>query len=569
MQFKRTGSRSEYEGTQFARRVRLLTLVLGECATAEGKYLDQIANGLWLTCEESFWGATAHLGAQKAGVDLPDTAEPYVDLFAAETAATMGWIVYLLEEELTSFSPLLVPRVRREAERRVLDPALARDDFWWMGLGQKPRRLNNWTPWIDSNWLTASLLLEEDAALRRQAVAKICRSADRFLADYSPDGACEEGPNYWQRSAASFFDCCWTLVSAHHGAGKAILRDPFLKAMGGYIVAAHIAGNQYVNYGDAHVTDAPAPDVMYRFGKAVDDPALAQFGASEAATRGLAGSPGILDKALEQVSALGSLSRALAAVMSTAEVAASPRHEALVRDAWYPNLQLMTARLRDGSSDGFYVALQAANNGRPHGHNDSGSFLVYHNGAPVFIDVGVGAYEAKTFSAERYTIWTMQSAFHNLPTINGVMQHEGSAYQAVGLGYTASDTSASVRVDLAPAYPKQAGVRQWRRELTLDRSSNAVHLREEFLLEKEVSVVLSLMTPRLPTLQPGSILLHMDGKPNVQLTYQHKLLDATVEKIPLTDASLKHSWGENIYRLQLTSARPVVKADWSLQLSTT
>jgi hypothetical protein len=568
MQFKRTGSRAEYESTQFARRVRLVTLVLGECATAEGKYLDQIANGLWLTCEESFWGATAHLGAQKAGVGLPDTAEPFVDLFAAETAATMGWIVYLLEQELTSFSPLLVPRVRREAKRRVLDPALARDDFWWMGLGGKPRPLNNWTPWIDSNWLTASLLLEQDPALRGQAVAKICRSADRFLADYSPDGACEEGPNYWQRSAASFFDCCWTLVSAHNGAGKPVLQHPFLKAMGGYIVSAHIAGNQYVNYGDAHVNATPAPDVMYRFGKADGDPVLSGFGALEAATRGTAGPSSVLDTALEQVSGLGSLSRALAAVMCTAEMAAVPRHQALLRDAWYPKLQFMAARLREGSSDGFYIAMQAANNGRPHGHNDSGSFLVYHDGAPIFIDVGVAAYEAKTFSAERYTIWTMQSAFHNLPTINGVMQHDGRAYQATGLAYATSDTSASVRVDLAPAYPTQAGVRQWKRELTLDRSRNAVHLREEFVLEKESPVMLSLMTPRLPTLQHGGILLHIDGKSNVLLTYDPDNLNASVEKIPLTDASLKHSWGENIYRIQLTSARAIAKADWSLHLST-
>src|ERR1039458_9780307 len=77
-----------------------------------------------------------------------------------------------------------------------------------------------------------------------------------------------------------------------------------------------------------------------------------------------------------------------------------------------------------------YFAVLAANNGRSHSHNETGSYIIYQDGQPVAIDVGVEAYTAKTFSPERYTIWTMQSAYHNLPTIGGVMQHDGVKFQA-------------------------------------------------------------------------------------------------------------------------------------------
>lgn len=43
-----------------------------------------------------------------------------------------------------------------------------------------------------------------------------------------------------------------------------------------------------------------------------------------------------------------------------------------------------------------------------HNHNDIGQFIVYADGKPVIIDVGVETYTAKTFSERRYEIWTME-----------------------------------------------------------------------------------------------------------------------------------------------------------------
>ena len=562
LEFTRNGNRTRFETISFGRRNRLGDLVLAECIANTGKYLDQIANGIWLICEESFWGVPAHLGAQKAGVGLADEAEPIIELFGAETSATVGWVAYLLEQQLNTVSPRIVERIHMEAKRRILDPYFSRNDFGWMGLNGKPHSLNNWNPWINSNILTANLLLEKDPQRRQAMVTKICHSVDEFLADYSPDAGCEEGPGYWARSAGSFFDCCSTLVSAHADQGTAVMQHPFTRAMGHYICNVHIAGDYYVNYGDAHPHDVPPPDLTYRFGRATGDDMLAQFGAFDAKEHGTSSKGAALSRAIiTDRGGVASLSRTLARVMVADEISVAPAHDALPRDTWYPHLGLMTARQTEGSASGFYLASQAASNGRSHSHNDSGSFIIFHNGLPVFIDVGPEAYTATTFSKDRYTLWPMQSAFHNLPTIGGVMQHDGDSYRASELHYDNSDAAASFRANLATAYPKEAGARRWIRTLTLDRSKSLVAISEDFALDKPADVTLSLMTAVAPVIQPDGVRI---GR--TLLSFNLAELKPSVEKIAVTDDQMRRSWGDTIYRFKLNSAAPVAKAAWKLEL---
>ena len=151
---------------------------MAECVEAKGRFADEIANGVWLICEESFWGVPAHLSAQRAGVGLPDVAEPIVELFAGETASLLAWTAYLTGPRLTAVSKLIPERIRLEIDRRILSPCLTRDDFGWMGFTGKP--LNNWTPWICSNWITAALLTEFDETRRQAAVSKSAALARQF-----------------------------------------------------------------------------------------------------------------------------------------------------------------------------------------------------------------------------------------------------------------------------------------------------------------------------------------------------------------------------------------------------
>jgi hypothetical protein len=227
----------------------------------------------------------------------------------------------------------------------------------------------------------------------------------------------------------------------------------------------------------------------------------------------------------------------------------------------------MTAREKAGTTAGMYVAVLASNNGRSHSHNDTGNFVIYQDGQPVTIDVGVETYTAKTFSPQRYTIWTMQSAYHNLPTVGGVMQHNGVEFQATDRKCSTDDERATVSFNIATAYPKEAGIKSWIRTVTLDRVRNRVVVEEDFELANSVPITLSVMTPRIPTAGgQGSINMALasgDGKA-AKLKFDGAALSPDIEKIALTDVHLREDWGEQIYRILLKS-QPVAKGKWSYE----
>jgi hypothetical protein len=558
LDFKRNGNRSRFEADSFGRRAMLQRLILAECLEGKGRFVDEIVNGVWLICEETYWGVPAHLGAQKAGEGLPDVSDPIIELFSAETAQMLAWTNYLLGPQLDRVSPLVNQRIKIEVERKMLKLARERNNFTWMGLGgpQAEHRLNNWNPWINSNLLVTNLILEDDPKLRIAETVRIARSVDAYWNDYWPDAAEEEGPGYYSRSVLSLFDVIWALESATGNATK-IFANPFLDAMGRFILSAHIAGDDYVAYGDAPRRAAPSGDVLYRFGKAVHDDELKAFGAFYAEKDGWNAQGAGLERALHEN--MTSLLRSLPAVLDATEVRAAKKQDVLLRDAWYPDFGLMTAREKACSTDGMYVAVLAANNGRSHSHNDTGNFVIYLDGQPVAIDVGVEQYTAKTFGRDRYSIWTMQSAYHNLPTVGGVMQRNGVEFEATDRKYETNDQHATVSFDIAKAYPKEAGIKKWVRTVTLDRKRDIVAVTEEFELERAVPVSFSVTTPRLATTNGHRVTMNLaEGNGRAcSLIFDATQLTPKIEPIPLTDTVLRESWGEQIYRVLLKTRGPV------------
>ena len=112
---------------------------------------------------------------------------------------------------------------------------------------------------------------------------------------------------------------------------------------------------------------------------------------------------------------------------------------------------MMAARERPGASEGLYVAAWGGHNAQSHNHNDVGNVIVFADGRPLLVDVGVGEYTAKTFSPQRYDIWTMQSGWHNLPAINGADQRDGASFRARDVAFVATPSAARFSLDLAPA----------------------------------------------------------------------------------------------------------------------
>ena len=550
LQFIRNGNRSNYDAINTRQREKLATLVLAEVFENEGRFLDDIANGIWAISEQTFWGSTAHLGMQRAGNGLPDVTEPVVDLFAAETAALLAWTDYLLGDRLDAVSPLVRKRIRAEVDRRILTPALARDDFWWMGFGER-KNLNNWTPWIDSNWLAAVLLLEADPRRRVAAVYKIMRSLDNFINIYPDDGASDEGPGYWDRAAASLFDNLELLRGATSDKVD-IYGSPLVRSMGQYIYRVYIKDQYFIPMGDASAKITPDAELVYQYGKRIGDPVMQGFGALLAQRRGpyhpRSSSPG----------------RILPALLIAKEIATATAAEPLPGSVWLPDLQLMAARSTPNSGAGLYVAAWGGHNGQSHNHNDVGNVIVYGDGKPVLIDVGVETYSAKTFSAQRYEIWTMQSAYHNLPTINGVMQGAGREFQAKDVSFNETANRVTFSADIAAAYPAEAGVRRWQRRVTLDRKTPAVELEDRYdLTQWKEPVRLNLMTPlHVDTSRPGEV--RLGGR--YVLTYDAGKVTAAVEEIRVSDERLRSVWGDGLERLVLTPRGTALRGAYRVTL---
>jgi hypothetical protein len=560
LDFVRDGNRSRYEAVSFSRRQQLWELVIGECVEGRGRFMDDILNGVWAICEESFWGAPAHLGAQKRGEGLPDMTEPIVDLFAAETGMLLAWTDYLLGDALDAISPLIRERIRYEIRRRILTPNLERDDFWWMGL--QGQMVNNWNPWICSNWLTAALLVENDPARRIQAVAKIVRCLDQFLNAYPKDGGCDEGPGYWDRAGGSLFDCLELLASASNGKID-IFSRPLVREIGRYIGRVHIAGRYYINFADAAARFEASASLIYRYGRSIRDKEMEGFGAYLAGYQGL-GKDSVYGS-------FGGLGRILPALFSLTDLLKVEPREPLARDFWLPELQVMGARSIENSRDGLYLAAKGGHNAESHNHNDVGNFIVYADGKPVLIDIGVETYTAKTFSSSRYEIWTMQSAYHNLPTINGVMQKEGRPYRASDVRYEADAGRVVFELDIAKAYPPEAAVKSWKRSLTLERGRRIL-IAETYELESvRRPLALTLMSWRKPSvLADGRIRLDFpepspDSKP-LHIVFDKNFFEAGVETISLRDEKLRASWGETLYRILLTARQTPVKGRFEIRI---
>jgi hypothetical protein len=124
-------------------------------------------------------------------------------------------------------------------------------------------------------------------------------------------------------------------------------------------------------------------------------------------------------------------------------------------------------------------------------------------------------------------------------------------------------------MNLAGAYPVEAAVKRWVRDITLHRDTDSIILSERFELQGPRPVTLTWMTPRLPTTSTrGSVVLSNSRTPGstVILQYDPDVLTPKVEPIELKDEGLRRSWGARIYRLLLVTNAPVASGDWNITI---
>jgi hypothetical protein len=554
--YRRTGNRVRYETPYFERRGRIGLLVVAECVRGDGRHLDDLLDGLWAVCEETSWCIPAHSRTRRfAGSALPDPSEPVVDLFAADTASTLAWAAYLLRPELEREAPVLLSRITDQVRSRLLD-VYASDDSWPWLWGDPERGPNNWNPWIHANLLASALLLEEDRHRLASMVIRVVRGLDAFLEGYGPDGGCDEGPSYWWRAAGSLFDCLDTLHSATGGRLDGFTL-PTVREMAAFLPRMHVGGEWYVNFADGAARQARDGELLYAFARRVGDADTQRHALT------------MRDAAASDEDERRDLGRRLRRLFDRDYAQAARPAPPLPRDSWLPSLQVLTTRQRSGTTEGLFVAAKGGDNAESHNHNDVGNFIVALDGVPALIDAGVGVYSRQTFSpAERYGIWTMRSAFHNLPLIDGVEQRAGREFRATDVQCEIGEAASWLRLDLAQAYPAEAGVRRWVRTVRLERVGDGrVVIEDEWELEREPGeLALHLLSWPRPRLDDARMRLSTPTRP-LLVVWEPGLFTAAAEPVATgDDARLRSTWGEEVHRTRLTVRRPPQRGSWCVEV---
>lgn len=560
LMFVRTGNRSVYESISFGKRSALFTFLLAELYENKGRFIDQILDGVWSICEESYWGVPAHLGQGHGGSGLPDVEDPYVDLFNAETACMLSWVDYLVGSRLEKISKHVRPRIANEIEKRLFIPAMSWDHPWMRANSKTGRRPNNWNPWICSNWLCSALLMEKDHNRKAEMVNRILDVLDEFLTPYPNDGGCDEGPGYWNAASASLYDNLELLNFATNNAFAYIYDNEKIKNMGRFIYRAQISDTYFLNFADASPKITPDGALVWRFGRDIQDEEMMRFGAYYRNNQ----RTGIRTQTF----------RIFFELFSHKEFSQTEAGLPLPKDVWLPDTEVLIARDKAGTTDGFFMAVKGGHNDESHNHNDIGNFVVYYDGLPLIIDVGSGTYTAKTFSSKRYDIWYNCSDYHNCPTINGKTQLPGKNYKAGNLSHNITKSRTEMRLDISKSYPEDAGINSCYRTVTLNRGKN-VSVQDIYSLDKVGTLNNHLMTCwPVEIKSDGEILIQYRSKQDeivpFIVKYDSSEWDVSIEKVTSDtpeDKGVIGRWGKDtIRRISLTAKQPKAKGTCAFRI---
>jgi heparinase II/III-like protein len=572
MEFHRNGNRRRYEVPYFERRKRLATLIIAECMSYQGKYINEIVNGIWCILEELTWCIPAH-AKHLPNDPLPDNQLESVDLFASETAMVLSEALYLLKKPLEKLSPSLCERLRQAVINRVIIPTEERTDFFWM------TGANNWTPWCSSNVLTAAMYVLDNPDRLAVLSAKLIKAVDLFIKNYEDDGGCDEGPGYWGVAAGAMLLFLELLYSRSNGKIN-IYDEPRIQSMGQFFVKAHLSGPWFINFADALAKMNPRRAVLYQYGMRIKDKSM-QDTALLSAHDWDKNNP--ISTLFNQNITGGDLThmlRELFWIPATAEPDAlqPPPH------TWLPDLQVLVARESNVDSDGLILAAKGGHNGESHNHNDIGQFVLFLDGQPGIVDIGVEMYRKETFSSSRYDIWTIRSSGHNVPQINGIEQSCGTEHCAENVEFNETPTQTYLSMNLKDAYPADAGIRSFRREFVFNHNcinnrniksenyaqntqkdipnKNAlvhnhekpafVEIKDSFETDSGIppSITIPLFCKESVEIdKPGKLLIATTPRPLV-LEYSPDLLQAEISTIPIEDEKLNKVWGTTLFRIE-------------------
>lgn len=507
------GNRSGYERPYFKRRENMGYLALALCLTGDkAKYMPRLLDHVVAVIEEFTWCIPAHAHWVKyTRIDR----EP-VDLFAAQTGATMAILYHILGEELDKEVENISEKIREMTLQRVVyntfyDPESSRTNIWY-GTANPV----NWTPWCSYNILITAILLEKDNARLATVIRELLRVNANYASRYSDDGYCDEGPSYYNSAGLKLFGVLHLMHKIRPGSMDTIFSMPRIRAIFEFISRLRIGKNHQVNFGDALPVFLPEFGDLLPCGELLKSDLIKEQGVGVTAALGQVG-----DHMNTGYKLLFDLPE-LPAKVSPGEP-----------------FSYFKDRLAILRSEGFSAALKAGTNGEEHNHNDLGNLVLYFKGSPVIVDAGREIYSRINFSEERYSLWYTRGSGHNAPVFEGVEQIAGKEYRAF---FETADAGKLV-LNLDNAYPEAAGVKKYIRKI--DFSENKVVLEDSFKLVRPKTAEIKFLSPcEVEKLSDGGIRI---GEVAVELK---GIEIASIRTLPKMNAS----WDRCLTEIMLKSA---------------
>lgn len=542
LEYERSGERNIMQNPYEANRKAINVLMMAELAEGKGRFIDQLINGVFFSCEMTSWVLSAHLPRQSTKRSMPDWREQIIDLGSGNYGSMLAWVYYFFHDTFDKADPVISLRLRHELQERILDPYMKNDREWWMAFYWKPGEIiNNWNPWCNSNVLQCYLLLENDRDKLTDAVWRTMQSVDKFINFVKSDGACEEGTSYWGHAAGKMYDYLQILSDGTNGK-VSLFNNPMIRRMGEYISRSYVGDGWVVNFADASAKGGGDAPLIYRYGRAVGSEEMMQFAA-------------YLLKGKRPTIPLGNDAfRTLQCVLLNKELEQTKPAHNVPACTWYPETEFCYLT----NNSGWFLATKGGFNNESHNHNDAGTFSLYINNTPMLIDAGVGTYTRQTFSSERYSIWTMQSNYHNLPMINGVPQRFGQEYKATNV--VCKEKQRFFSADISTAYPEEAAVNSWIRSYKLE--NKRLVITDKFSLKETKAA------NQVNFLVWGDIDISKAGEISIKVGDEHATLEyptnfkATLETIELPDTRLSNVWGKQIYRIVLIDTQKKLEGNY-------
>jgi len=493
--------------------------------------MDSIINLIWMILEESTWVCNAH---NRTGQPLSAEYDEHVgglDLFSATTGAALAYAYYALKDKLDAISPLFCERMLMMLRRRIITPFI--NDVLEAGTswkGTPERHPNNWNPWICSNALWVVGVVEEDMEVREKAVTNALYYLDNFIGGYAPDGGCDEGPVYWGAAGAAYMDCLEIIADLTAGRIN-IYHESLIKNVVEYIAKVYVGNGYSLNFADG----APQPnykrEMLASYAKDVNSEMLYSF----ARSKGCWGASGDHNHVYRGYKYL-----CMPEIEGGTSIAPLK--------VFFPDLQVAATRGSVIAEDGLYLAFKGGSNSESHNHNDIGSIVVYTDGKPMFIDAGSGTYTKKTFSSERYTIWTMNSDYHNTLNFGGTVQEKGGQYKATVLSY--DDASGKMTLDLSKAYPEAACIVSYERSACLE--NGVITVRDCYKLKEATQSAFTFITLGEPEAVSAGEFLYMGRRVKFDPALTYKFEEIACDT-PETSNVPKKWKSERICRILLTT----------------